>query len=247
MLNLFRSPFLYEEDPGDGQGGDGPEGQAPNGLEELSKKFENFSKTVSKWSNEIGEVRKQGEELQELKEAIGGFGEQFQTLQEMLSSKNNGDSEDSFDPFDENQLIGAFNKVLDQRLKPLEEKTGAYLTQDTLFEMLGKAQQSAEIKNQFKLKDDELKEATEKAQETGIDLETYCWRNYGKRVLGTNLGKDLSNELKNKGDNPPPEPGDDNKLDKKTILDPVDFTKKYRELGADKMKELIRNKHKQET
>lgn len=242
---LHKSPFLYEADKGDGQDGDGPKGQEPNGLEELSKKFENFSKTASKWSNEIGEIRKQGEELQELKETIGGFAEQFNAIQESLNSRNVAD-EDEFNPFDQNQLTGLFGKMMDDKLKPIMDKQGSYLTQDSLLEVLGKAQQNAAIQKQFKLNDEELKEATEKAAENNIDLEVYCWRNHGKRVLGTSLGKELRDELNNGGDTPPPDPGSDTKTPKNGELKPDEFYSKYRELGPDKMKDLIRQKLKAE-
>ena len=134
-----------------GQTADGPKDKPDDNQEisNLAEKLDNMHTTMTKWSNEIGDIRKSDETLNSL-------ADRFTAIEEKLSSNGNDDTE--WDPYNETERKKEILELI-EKTKPDngEEK---FITEDSLNNMLLNANKNAAITKEFKLTEEETLKIT---------------------------------------------------------------------------------------
>jgi hypothetical protein len=237
--------FYFDKEDGTGQDNNGSaEGQEETGqseLSELSKKFDNLYKHVSKMTSEIGDVKQTGTSIAEMQETLGSFAEQFQTIQERLPQNNDNDNE--YDPYDRDKTVELLSTIVRKELEPIMEKQSGYITQDAFADLIGQAQKNAALKTEFKLTDEELGNITEEAEKNKVSVRELAYDKYGERVFKKTFNKELSDEFKKNDIEPPPDTDSESHFNKLGIpSDPHEFMRLHREKGSDEMKKLLMTK-----
>lgn len=232
MLNPIKPFVFYDKDDGSGQdGGGSEESQTADGqkditeengqdISKLAEKLDNMYKTMTKWSSEIGEIRKSDE-------ALNLLTQKFEAIEDKLLSNEN--DEDGYDPYNKEQVVG----MIQEAIKPLQEQK--FLTEDAFKEqlanMLSAASENATVKQEFGLKDEELTELVNSSTETGQPVKLLAYEKYAERKFkNKEYLEKLSEELKNNDTTPPPESASETVFDKTGIpSDPIEFEKWYKE------------------
>jgi len=208
-----------------GQTTDGQKDKPDNNQEisNLAEKLDNMHTTMTKWSNEIGDIRKSDEVLNSL-------ADRFTAIEEKLSSSgNDGDDVEEYNPYSKKEREIEILGIIDKS-KP-DNGDEKYITKDDMNNMLSLANKNSIVTKEFKLTEEEMAEVISESTESGLSVREVAFDKFAKRKFETqDYLEKLSKELQNNDTMEPLDSSSETVFDKTGIpSDPKEFKKWYDE------------------